>query len=276
MIDDVQETVLKPMLSLWTKVAEFAPNIVAAILLLLVGYIVARLIGALVAKLLEKVGLDRITESSGIANAVQSTGIETTASGVFGKIIYWLIFLTFMISAADTLGLPRVSSTIDDFVLYLPKLIGALLVVIIGLFAAHLVRTAIETASQGMNLEYGKPLATLVHTIMVIVIVSLAIGQLEIETTLLNQVISIVLFAVAASVALSLGLGTRDISRNIIAGIYARELFEPGDTIVVGDVQGTVVEVSTTNTVLELEDGATFSVPNQTLIDEQIRTTERS
>ncbi len=275
MIDNVQETVLGPMIGLWTKVAEFLPNIAAAILLLVVGYFVAKLIGAMITKLLQKVGLDRITESSGIASAVQSSGIDTSASKIFGKIIYWLIFLTFLISAADTLGLPRVSSTIDDFVLYLPKLIGALLVVIIGLFAAHLVRTAVETAAQGMNLDYGSALGTMVHTIMVIVIVSLAIGQLEIETALLDQVISIVLFAIAAAVALSLGLGTRQISSNIIAGLYARDLFQPGDKISIGDISGAVVEVSTTNTVLELEDGTTYTIPNQALIEQQVRTTER-
>lgn len=275
MIEEAKETVLGPMVGLWTRVAEFAPNIVAALLLLIVGYFIAKLIGAAVRKLLQKVGLDKLTESSGIASAVQSTGLEASASAIFGKIVYWLIFLTFLISAADTLGLPRVSSTIDDFVLYLPKLIGALLVVIIGLFAAHLVRSAVETAATGMNLEYGRALGTLIHTIMVVVIVSLAIGQLEIETELLNQVVSIVLLAIAAAVALSLGMGTRSISSNIVAGLYARDLFQPGDKIVVGDVTGTVAEVSTTNTVLELDDGSSYSVPNQDLIAQQVKTTER-
>lgn len=275
MIEEAKETVLGPMMGLWTKVAEFAPNIVAALLLLVVGYFIAKLIGAAVRKLLEKIGLDKLTESSGIASAVQSTGFEASASAIFGKIVYWLIFLTFLISAADTLGLPRVSSTIDDFVLYLPKLIGALLVVIIGLFAAHLVRTAVETAATGMNLEYGRALGTLIHIIMVVVIVSLAIGQLEIETALLNQVVSIVLLAIATAVALSLGMGTRSISSNIVAGLYARDLFQPGDKIVVGDITGTVAEVSTTSTVLELDDGTSYSVPNQDLIAQQVKTTER-
>jgi small-conductance mechanosensitive channel len=275
MIEEVHETVWQPMVGLWTKVAEFLPNIAGAILLLIVGYLVAKSLGLVVSKLLAKLGLDRITESSGIASAVQSTGLDATASAIFGKVVYWLIFMTFMISAADTLGLPRVSSTIDDFVLYLPKLIGAMLVVIIGLFAAHLVRTAIETASQGMELEYGKPLGTLIHALMVIVVISLAIGQLEIETDLLNQVISIILFAVGAAVALSLGMGTRTTSGNIIAGLYARDLFPPGDTITVGGITGRVIEVSTTNTLLELEDGTTYTLPNSVLVENQVHTTER-
>jgi small-conductance mechanosensitive channel len=275
MIDEVQESVWQPMVGLWTKVAEFLPNIAGAILLLIVGYLVAKTIAMIITKLLAKLGLDKLTESSGIASAVQSTGLQTSASAIFGKVIYWLIFLTFMISAADTLGLPRVSSTIDDFVLYLPKLIGAMLVVIIGLFAAHLVRTAIETAAQGMQLDYGKALASLIYALMVIVIISLAIGQLEIETDLLNQVISIILFAVGAAVALSLGMGTRSTASNIIAGLYARDLFPPGDKIAVGDISGRVVEVSTTNTLLELDDGTMYTLPNSVLVENQVHTTER-
>lgn len=275
MIDEVQESVWQPLVGLWSTAAEFLPNIAGAIALLIIGYLVAKTLGMVVSKLLAKLGLDKITERSGIASAVQSTGLDASASAIFGQVIYWLIFLTFIISAADALGLPRVSSTIDDFVLYLPKLIGAMLIVIIGLFAAHLVRAAIETAAQGMQLEYGKPLGTLVHALIVIVVISLAIGQLEIETDLLNQVISIILLAVAAAVALSLGLGTRSTSGNIIAGLYARDLFPPGDTITVGDVTGRVIEVSTTNTVLELEDGTTYSMPNSVLVDSQVHTTDR-
>ena len=204
------------------------------------------------------------------------TGIQTSASAIFGKIVYWLIFLTFMISAADALSLPRVSSTIDDFVLYLPKLIGAMLVVIIGLFAAHLVRTAIESAASGMQLDYGKGLGGVAYALIVIVVISLAINQLEIETALLNQVVSIMLFAIAAAVALSLGLGARSIAGNIIAGLYARELFPPGDSIKVGDIAGRVIEVNTTNTLIELEDGPTYSLPNSERVDSRVHTTDRA
>ncbi|MDH3621432.1 MAG: mechanosensitive ion channel [Gammaproteobacteria bacterium] len=275
MIDEVQETLWQPMVSLWTKVAEFLPNIAGAILLLIIGYLVAKGIGIAITKLLEKLGLDKLTERSGVASAVQSTGMDTSASAIIGKIVYWLIFLLFMIAAADSLGLPRVSDTINGFVQYLPKLIGALLVVIIGLFAAHLVRSAVETATASMQLDYGKPLGTLIYMLIVIVVVSLAIGQLEIETDLLNQVVSIILFAIGAAVALSLGMGTRSTAGNIVAGLYARDLFPPGDKITIGDISGRVIEVSATNTLLELDDGTTYTLPNSVLVESQVHTTDR-
>ena len=122
MIDEVQESLWQPMVSLWTKVAEFLPNLAGALLLLIIGYAVAKGIGMAIAKLLAKLGLDKLTERAGVTSAVATTGIETTASAIIGKIVYWLIFLLFMIAAADSLGLPRVSDTINGFVQYLPKL----------------------------------------------------------------------------------------------------------------------------------------------------------
>ena len=275
MIDEMQDSVWQPMVGLWSKVAQFLPNIAAAILLLVAGYLIAKVVGLVITKLLAKIGLDKLTERSGVADAVQSTGFEASASGIIGKIVFWLIFLLFMIAAADSLGLPRVSDTINSFVQYLPKLVGAMLVVIIGLAAAHLVRTMVETAAQGMQLDYGKPLGSLLYALLVIVVISLAIGQLEIETDLLNQVVSIVLLAVAAAVALSLGFGTRTTAGNIVAGLYARDLFPPGDRITVGEVSGRVIEVSTTSTLLELDDGTVYTVPNSVLVESQVHTTDR-
>ena len=107
-------------------------------------------------------------------------------------------------------------------------------------------------------------------------VISLAIGQLEIETDLLNQVVSIMLFAIGAAVALSLGLGTRTTAGNIVAGLYARDLFPRRATkSTVGDISGTVIEVSTTNTLLELDDGTTYSMPNSLLVESQVHTTEQ-
>jgi len=188
---------------------------------------------------------------------------------VWGNIL-GLIFMTFIISAADTLGLDTVSATINNFVLYLPKVIGALIVVVVGLFVANIVRTGIETALAGMNLGYEKAVAGILYGVIVIVVMSLAINQLEIETELLNQVVTILLMAGAGAVALALGLGTRDVAGNVVAGVYARELYEPDNKIKIGDVTGTVIEVTSTSLVLETEEGNRITIPNSRLIDEQV------
>ncbi len=264
------KAVLPDPVEFWEKVASAAPNVLAAIALLVFGHYIAKLIAYAVSKLLKKIGLDSLGDKAGLGDMAERSGFSMSASDVFGKILYWLIFLTFLISAADALGLERVSDTINGLVAYLPKLIGALLVLIIGLFAAQVVRSIVEAALGSIDLGYEKAVGGLVYGIIVIVVISLAIGQLEVETALLNQVISIVLMACAAAVALAMGLGTRDVAGNIVAGVYARDLYTPGRKIKVDDINGTIVEVGSTSLIVETADGRQVSIPNRRLLDETV------
>jgi small-conductance mechanosensitive channel len=274
-LEGLKSSLADPMI-IWGKVAGVVPNLIAAIVLLLVGHFLGKLLSKVVEKLLAKLGLDKLSDTAGLNKAGSNVGFDARPSMILGKIVYWLLFLTFVISAADTLGLERVSSTIDNFVLFLPKVVGAFLVAIIGLFVAGFVRTAIETALSSMNLGYEKVIANVVHGVIVIVVISLAIGQLEIETDLLNQVVVIVLFSGAAAIALSLGFGTRDVAGSVVAGVYVRELYQDGDRIRVGDVEGVIVEVGSTSVLLEQGEGKHVAIPNRTLLDEQVEILKRA
>ncbi|NIO39652.1 MAG: mechanosensitive ion channel [Burkholderiales bacterium] len=143
---------------------------------------------------------------------------------------------------------------------------------VVGVVVAHFVRGAIRSAAEGVGFEYAKGLGTLVYGALLAIVATLAIGQLDIETKLLNDAISIVLIAVAASVALSLGLGTRDIAGNVIAGVYARDLFKAGATIKFGDVSGKIIEVGTTKTVIQTQGKKRISVANRELITQTVET----
>jgi len=268
-LDALEQALADPMI-IWGKVAGILGNVAVATLLLIVGHFLGKLLASLVSKLLNKVGLDKLSEKAGLSDGMMGASFSLTPSLVLGKIIYWLVFLTFIISAADKLGLETVSATINNFVLYLPKVIGAFLVVIIGLFVAGLVRTGIETALAGLNLGYEKALGGIVYAVIVIVVLSLGVNQLEIETDLFNQVVVIFLMAGAGAVALALGLGTRDVAGNVVAGVYARELYQPDDLLKVGDVTGTVVAVTSTSLVLQTEAGTRITIPNSRLLDEQV------
>ncbi len=264
-IQALQQAIFSPMTALWTKVVSYVPNLISAVIIVVVGYFVARFLRFVLAKFLAKIGFNKLSEKAGVANILANIGVMSEASQLIGLVGFWLIMLTFLVSAADVLGLPRVSATIDDFVLYLPKVFGAALVVLIGLFLAKFIRGAVQGVGESMNLSYARGLGTAVYSLLVVVVASLAIGQLEIETELLNFAVSILLLSVGAAVALSLGLGTREIAANIIAGVYARELFKAGSTIEIDDIKGKVIEVGTAKTVVK---GAskTYYVSNRQLI----------
>ena len=264
------ETILTIMTTLWAKLAGFLPNLIGAIVLLVIGYFISRMVSFILAKGLSKSGLNGLSQKVGVAATLDRANINVDASDIIGKLAFWIIMLTFLVTATEALGLPRVSETIDELVLYLPKVIGSALILIIGLFVAHFVRDLIRSSAEGIGVEYAKPLASAVYGLLFVVIVSLSIGQLEIDTGLLDTVISIGIAALGIAGALSLGLGSRDLSANILAGVYARDLYRAGDLIQLDEIAGILESIGTVKTQIKQQDGELVSVANTTIINTKV------
>ena len=138
-------TLVSAMSALWTKIAAFVPNLLAFIIILLLGYLVARLVSTLLRKLMRAIKIDGFSQRIGIRGALDRANIDTDVSGILTSIVFWLLMLMFMVSATESLGLPRVSATIDNFVLYLPKVLGAIFILMVGLFIAQFVRDLVTS-----------------------------------------------------------------------------------------------------------------------------------
>nr|BFE90161.1 hypothetical protein GCM10020185_06970 [Pseudomonas brassicacearum subsp. brassicacearum] len=115
------QSLVTAMTALWTKVANFIPNLFGALVVLLLGFVVAKLLDTLLSKLLAKLGLDRLMGGTGLTKLLSRGGIQVPISTLVGKIVYWFVLLIFLVSAAESLGLERVSATLDMLALYLPK-----------------------------------------------------------------------------------------------------------------------------------------------------------
>ncbi|MFT5657345.1 MAG: hypothetical protein ACI9KN_000618 [Gammaproteobacteria bacterium] len=268
--EEMTESVTAALTTLYSKLAAFIPNLIAAIIVLVAGYFIAKFIGFLLSKILEKLGVDKLSNKIGLKKFLAKASVKIELSSLIGAIIFWMFLLTFLITAAETLGLDRVSSTIDEFVFYIPKIIGAIIIVVIGLAVGHFLKNAIRTTAEEYSLSYARALGSAVQAIVILIVCTLGIGQLEIETQLLDYIISILMVAVGASVALSLGFGTRDVSGRIISGVYARELFKTGDNITVGAVSGEIIEIGTVKTRIENANGDQVSISNDVLIKEEV------
>lgn len=257
--------------SFWNKIAAFLPNLVATVVIFIVGILLARMLAKWSVKLLDRFGFNALCERIGLTEAMNKTGIQKTPSEVVGKFIHVFLMLIILISAAETLGMDRITAILDDFILYLPKVLGALFVIMVGMFIAHVAKQSIQTAVTNMGMDYASSVARLAQIIIFVTTFSLAVAQLEIETQMLNIVFAIVLGCLGGAAAISLGLGTRSVSQNIISGVYIREQLKPGDQVVIGDFEGTVVSVGTVNTVVENAQGECLSVPNQQLLQRSFR-----
>lgn len=245
----------------------YLPSLALALFLVVVGWYLARMVRRLTGGLLSKMGINKLAATIGLKDALKKARIKKEPSDIIGLLFFWLILLLFVIAAVETLGLPRLSSALDEMVVYLPKVLVSIMILVVGLFIAQALQGIIETASSSMGIEYGRNLGSLAYGIVVIIVMSLAIGELDIEILLLNAIIIIVLAALGLAGALSLGLGTRALSKDIVSGVYAREIVRQGNTIEFGGQVGVVEEVSTVKTSIRLEDDSLLSIPNSQLIN---------
>ncbi|ERI52439.1 mechanosensitive ion channel domain-containing protein [Pseudomonas sp. NPDC077186] len=269
-LDPWTQSLIAAMTALWTKVAGFIPNLFVALVLVLLGFVVAKLLDTLLSKLLGKVGLDRLMMGTGLTKLLARVGIQASVSTLIGKIVYWFVLLIFLVSAAESLGLQRVSATLDVLALYLPKVFGAALVLLAGVLLAQLVSSLVRGAAEGVGLDYAHGLGRVAQGLVIIISISVAIGQLEVKTDLLNNVIAIVLISVGLAVALALGLGSREIASQILAGIYVRELYQVGQQVQVGEVEGQIEEIGTVKTILLTDAGELVSVANRVMLEQRV------
>jgi len=265
------QSLLSAMTTLWSKVAGFIPNLLGALLVVILGFFFAKLLDHPLSRLLAKLGLDRLMTGTGLTKMLARVGIKIPVSTLIGRIVYWFILLVFLVSAAESLGLQRVSSTLDVMALYLPKVFGAALVLVIGVLLAQLVNGIVHGAAEGVGLDYSAGLGRVAQALVIIISISVAIGQLEIKTELLNTVIAIVLASLGMAAALALGLGSRDLVAQILAGIYVREIFEVGQVVQIDEVEGVIEEIGTVKTLLLTADDELISVSNKRLLDQRVK-----
>ncbi|NLY12702.1 MAG: mechanosensitive ion channel [Gammaproteobacteria bacterium] len=269
-LDSWTQNLVGAMSGLWIKIANFIPNLFGALILVILGFLVAKLLDTLLSKLLAKLGLDRLMSGTGLTKLLARIGIKAQVSTLIGKIVYWFILLIFLISAAESLGLERVSATLDVLALYVPKMFAAALVLLAGILLAQLLNSMVKGAAEGVRLEYAAGLGRIVQGMVIIISVSVAIGQLEIKAELLNYVVAIVLLSIGLACALALGLASKGIASQIIAGIYVRELYQLGQQIQVGDVEGRIEEMGTVKTIIVSESGEWFYIANRVLLEQHV------
>lgn len=192
------------------------PSIVGALLLLIIGWIVAGFVGGLVTRLLRKVGLDEIATKAGITAFLQRARMNLDAAALVGGIIKWYVRLIFVVMAANAVGITAVSQVLNQILGFLPNLLVALL--ILGAFAwlAGLTRSLVTGATESAGVQNSGVLATLAYATVLGFGIVAAASQIGVAATLINILFTGVVAAVALAFALAFGIGGREEAAKVL------------------------------------------------------------
>ena len=187
----------------WARIAEFVPKFIGFLAILIIGYFVAKAIGKIVDKVLERVGFDRAVERGGIKRALESSKYD--ASDILGKVVFYALFLIVLQMAFGVFGDNPVSDLLEGVVAYLPKVIAAILIVVITAAIAAAARELLKATLGSMS--YAEVLANAAGIAIVTVGIFAALDQLEIAPAIVTGLFYAVLAVVAGSAIIAIGGG---------------------------------------------------------------------
>jgi len=242
------------------------PAAVLAAVVILLGYLVALIFRGLAARLLRRwsarlVGVvERMSHRRGIAMPIEQAEAENIVISVTSRVVFWLVFAIFLATATTLIGVPVVSTWFAGFAAYLPRVLAAVVVMLLGLLAGHVARILVLSAAASTGLTYARTLASTVQVAVILIAAVIAIEELGIEVTFLIVLGSIVVGAVLGGAALAFGLGARSAVSNLVACHYLARSYRVGHRVRIEGFEGSIVAIEPTAVVLETGEGR-VSIP---------------
>jgi len=195
-----------------TKITVFLPGLIGALLIFIVGLLIAKLIKMGIVKLLRLIRFDVAAEKTGVKEFLNKGNIKKTSSEIIGLLIYWFIMILVIIASLDALGLPIVSDILNDIFLYIPNVVAAIIVLILGILFANLLAAIVRTAASNADLTIAEGLGKVTLYAIVAFAVAIALTQLNIGEEIITYAFITAFGAIALALALAFGLGGRDVA----------------------------------------------------------------
>src|ERR671917_423026 len=194
----------------------YIPQLIGAIVILIVGYFVAKVLQAVVSRVLKAVGFDNWMERGGIKQFFDRAQTRETPATVLGKLIFWLVFIIAITMAADALGIRQVSAVLGQLIAYIPSIIASILILVLAALLANFLAGIVRGAT-GSEL-----LSNIARYAIIIYAGFAAITELGVAVQLTAPTFLIILGAVALAGAIAFGLGSREVAKDIVEKAYER------------------------------------------------------
>lgn len=208
--------IFDPIREMLTKILAYLPVLIGAMIILIVGWIVAKMIRLLVDKALKAAQFDKLANKSGISGVLRKGGMNVTAREVFANLVYWLIIIMVLVMVVNALGLPKASDVLASLFAYVPQVIAALFILVVAMFLASFVSGIVRIAAANANLPKPDLLAGISRWAIIIFASTVALTQLGIAPLLVTATFNIILGGIVLALALAFGLGGKESAANYL------------------------------------------------------------
>lgn len=221
MLTDIVNLFIDPVFHLWTKFVTHIPALVAALMFVVFGLFIARLLSSILEQFLRKIKLDSYTSQVGINEIMVRFGFGRSPSAILGFIVYWSLIIVFFVTAADILNLHMISAILERFLVnFVPKIVAAIFIAFGGLMFAKFMADIVTKSATANNLRGGKSLSKIVNFAILVFTAIAAVEQLGMEMKIIRSSLNILFASLGLAFAIAVGLGAKDIAHEIIKGMF--------------------------------------------------------
>ncbi|OGD56528.1 hypothetical protein A2V71_02405 [Candidatus Berkelbacteria bacterium RBG_13_40_8] len=198
--------------SIWDRFVNFLPNLIGAVIILILGWIVGMIVAMIIDRLFRIIGLQTLFEKAKVEDVLKKANAEKDSTAMLSSVAKWIIYLVAFIAAANTLKLPDVANFLDTILAYVPQVVAAGAILLIGLVLANFLSNVVKGSVLAANLGSADMIAAIVRYSIVIFAFMAALAQLGIAGSLINILfIGLVAFLAIAG-GLAFGLGGKDVA----------------------------------------------------------------
>ena len=244
-------------------------DILKALLVLLVGWLLIKLLLRILKKALKMAKTDKLGQKLNDIEIIEGKKLNINISKVILAFVKWSLLLILIIVVSEMMGLTIVSEEIGNLISYLPQLLSAAAIFVIGLFIANFVKKSIQTFFKSFELSGSKIISQLVFFILLAIISITALNQAGIDTEIITSNLNLIFGAFLGAFALALGLGSKNVVADLMRTYYTRRLYEVGQKVKFNNVEGEIEAIEDISMILRTKEGRLI-VPIKDITENQI------
>ncbi|WP_424001955.1 mechanosensitive ion channel family protein [Maribacter sp. IgM3_T14_3] len=274
-VDKWKDLTFESLSNIFKDIASALPGIFGAFIVIIFGWIIIKVVTFILRRIFKAIKLDKASEKINEAKLFGDADIKIDLPKIIVTFIKVLLWLVFIIVASDIMGLTIISTEIANLLRYLPILLSAMIIFMIGLFLAKTIKETIVKVFDSIGLGGGKLLGNVLFYLIIIFVSITALNQAGIDTQIITNNFTIVLGAFLLAIALALGLGSREIVGDLLRTFYSRKIYEIGDKVKIGDLQGTVIGIDNISMILKTKTGKVV-IPIKKVVEKTVTVEEQS
>ncbi len=207
---------------IWLRLVNIIPGLIIALIVLGIGVFIAKALGSIIEKGLSKMYVDRAVETTGLKKMLEKIGFSFKVSTFFGVLVKWFLYAVTLVVVAEVLGLPQISEFLGSIVLYIPNVIIAVVILVVGIVVGNFIFTLVKETATAAKMSAGEFLANLARWAILVFTVAAALIQLGIARELIQILFIGFVFMIALAGGLAFGLAGKDQAQRLLNKIDTR------------------------------------------------------